>query len=303
VAADDCVLAGSIGDFLSAEAKCFLFKFDEFDKLRGGVVNMTANLGEDIASLAAAEPALLASVSKADAIRVLLIEDDPICREALADKLSKQGFAVQSYGDGTSLLGALDAGVDADVIVLHWDLPKTSGIDLLVILRQQGVNVPVVLLSDQALRADECPAFDRGAINFIGKSRGAEVQVRCLKTVIKASKGMDEPQSDKAVICGKLLLHLDVSRAYWNDVDVGLTLGEYNIVHLLASNVGRYVTYRAVYDRLHYEGFLAGTGPEGYRANVRSAIKRIRNKFRDLDSTFDKIENHTGFGYCWRKPA
>ena len=84
-------------------------------------------------------------------------------------------------------------------------------------------------------------------------------------------------------------------------MDVGLTLGEYNIVHLLASHVGRYVTYRAVYDRLRYEGFLAGTGPEGYRANVRSAIKRIRNKFRDLDSTFDKIENYTGFGYCWRK--
>jgi two-component system response regulator ChvI len=34
---------------------------------------------------------------------------------------------------------------------------------------------------------------------------------------------------------------------------------------------------------------------------VRSAIKRIRNKFRDLDPTFDKIENYTGFGYCWRK--
>jgi two-component system response regulator ChvI len=92
-------------------------------------------------------------------------------------------------------------------------------------------------------------------------------------------------------------------RAYWNDVDLDLTLGEYNIVHLLASNVGRYVTYRKVYDRLHYEGFIAGTGPEGYRANVRSAIKRIRNKFRDLDPTFDKVENYTGFGYCWTKPA
>jgi hypothetical protein len=52
---------------------------------------------------------------------------------------------------------------------------------------------------------------------------------------------------------------------------------------------------------VHYEGFIAGSGPDGYRANVRSAIKRIRNKFRDLDPTFDKIENYTGFGYCWRK--
>jgi two-component system response regulator ChvI len=103
------------------------------------------------------------------------------------------------------------------------------------------------------------------------------------------------------MICGKLLLRPDVGRAYWQDADLDLTLGEYNIVHMLASNLGRYVTYRAIYDRLHYEGFIAGSGPDGYRANVRSAIKRIRNKFRDLDPTFDKIENYTGFGYCWRK--
>ena len=67
--------------------------------------------------------------------------------------------------------------------------------------------------------------------------------------------------------------------------------------------MGRYVTYRAIYDRQHYEGFIAGDGADGYRANVRSAIKRIRNKFRSFDSTFDEIENYNGFGYCWKKPA
>ena len=66
--------------------------------------------------------------------------------------------------------------------------------------------------------------------------------------------------------------------------------------------MGRYVTYRAIYDGLHYEGFIAGSGADGYRGNVRSAIKRIRNKFRSFDPTFDEIENYTGFGYRW-KPA
>ena len=106
----------------------------------------------------------------------------------------------------------------------------------------------------------------------------------------------------QTMICGKLLLRPDISRACWKGADLGLSLGEYNIVHLLASNVGRYVTYRAIYDRLHYEGFIAGDGADGYRANVRSAIKRIRNKFRSLDPTFHEIENYNGFGYCWKKP-
>ena len=54
--------------------------------------------------------------------------------------------------------------------------------------------------------------------------------------------------------------------------------------------------------RPNYAGFIAGSGNDGYRANVRSAIKRIRNKFRELDPTFEAIENYTASGYCWGRP-
>ena len=87
----------------------------------------------------------------------------------------------------------------------------------------------------------------------------------------------------------------------WNRVDFKLTLGEYNVVHLLGSKAGSFVTYREVHDRLRHEGFIVGDGPDGFRANVRSAIKRIRNKFRACDPAFDEIRNYTGFGYGWRK--
>jgi two-component system response regulator ChvI len=103
--------------------------------------------------------------------------------------------------------------------------------------------------------------------------------------------------------CGRLLLRSDDRRAYWNGLDVGVSFREYDLVHMLVSDVGQYRTYRAIYDRMHYEGFLARSGIDGYRANVRSVIKRIRNKFRAIDPAFDEIESYTGFGYCWRKPA
>jgi two-component system response regulator ChvI len=260
---------------------------------------MTTALEQDVVALEAPAPELLASVSEPDAIRVLLIEEAPIDREFLTDGLSREGFAVRRFA---SLLGAPDATCDADVIVLHCDRPKSSGIDLLVRLHRLGFNVPVVLLSDQALPADECLALDKGAVDVICTSRGSDVLVRRLKSVVKASKRADQLQSDRSMICGKLRLRPDVSRAYWKDTDLDLTLGEYNIVHLLASNVGKYVTYRAIYDRLHYAGFIAGSGADGYRANVRSAIKRIRNKFHECDPTFVEIENYAGFGYCWKKP-
>jgi two-component system response regulator ChvI len=251
---------------------------------------------QDVVALEAPPPALLASASEPDAIRVLLIEDGVIDRGFLADALSKQGFAVQTVA---SLPGAPDAARDADVIVLHCDRAKHSSIELLGKLHRLGFSVPVVLLTGQALPAHECLALDNGAVDVICKSRGSGVLGRRLKSAVKAST--DQLRSGGPMICGKLALRPDVSRAYWKDVDLDLTFGEYNIVHLLASNVGKYVTYRAIYDRLHYEGFIAGNGADGYRANVRSAIKRIRNKFRACDSAFDEIENYTGFGYCWKK--
>ena len=177
------------------------------------------------------------------------------------------------------------------------------GIDLLPQVRRRGVNLPVVFLTGRALPAHESLAFDRGAIDFIDKARGVEVLVRRLKRVVKADKPAAAPQIDKRMVCDELVLKPEISRAYWNDVDLDLTLGEYNIVHLLVSNAAKFVTYRAVYDRLRHEGFIAGYGADGYRANVRSAIKRIRNKFRASDPTFAEIGNYTGFGYCWKKPA
>jgi two-component system, OmpR family, response regulator ChvI len=259
---------------------------------------MTATFDQVAMGLDAGAPVLLGSVNELDAIRVLLIEDGAIDRGLLAQELSQQGFAVQTV---TSLAGAPDALGDADVIVLCGRADGSS-IDLLFKPRRQAVGVPIVLLTDKALPAHECLALDKGAVDVICKSRGADVLARRLKRVVKASNRPDQLQSGGPEICGKLVLRSDVSRAYWNDADLGLALGEYKIVHLLASNVGRYVTYRAIYDRLHHEGFIAGSGADGYRANVRSAIRRIRKKFRSIDPTFDKIENYSSFGYCWKKP-
>jgi two-component system response regulator ChvI len=90
------------------------------------------------------------------------------------------------------------------------------------------------------------------------------------------------------------------SRASWNEVGVNFTIGEYRIVELLISKPGHYFTYRAIYDCLRHEGFIAGEGPRGYWANVRSAIKRIRKKFRAVDAGFEEIQNCAAVGYRWR---
>src|SRR5918994_714467 len=63
------------------------------------------------------------------------------------------------------------------------------------------------------------------------------------------------------------------------------------------------VSYRQLYDVLKGESFIAGSGSEGYRANVRTLVKRIRQKFCDVDEQFAAIVSVPGFGYRWREGA
>ena len=260
----------------------------------------------------------VAPAANAEVRRVVLVESDQYYREMLTVELLRQGFVVHAFTDGASLLGSLATVVDADLAVLDWDLPKMPGLKLLSQLRQHGVDLPIVFLTGkviagdendrcllaprEALDAYECMAFDQGAVDFIPKSRDREVLVRRLRNVVELVKPKANAALEKRLVCDRLRLEPETSRAFWNGLDVDLTLGEYKIVHLLVSNAGSFVTYRTLYDRLRYEGFVAGSGEDGFRANVRSAIKRIRNKFRACDPTFDRIKNYTGFGYCWKKP-
>ncbi len=234
-------------------------------------------------------------------VRLAFVEDDDDYREAVTGELGDHGFAVQSFCDGPALLAALAAGAEADIILLDWNLPGMSGIDLLPKLRQRGVALPVVFLTGRSQPVYEELAFERGALDFVDKTRGVPILAQRLRLIAGSAKKPEEPEFEGNFHCGRLMLKPGISRAFWDDCDINLTITEFKIVQLLASSVGSYVTYRAVYDCMHYVGFIAGSGENGYRTNVRSCIKRIRNKFRAIDPDFAEIDNYQSFGYRWGK--
>ena len=169
------------------------------------------------------------------------------------------------------------------------------------------VDVPRVIVPDGAGAGAGSAVVvpPRVIVPSVGAGAGSRVIVPSVgagagsRLIVEAGKMPPEMQTEEILQCGRLVLRPRVSRAYWNNVDVNLTLTEFNIVRLLASSVGDYVTYRAVYDCMHHVGFIAGSGEDGYRTNVRSSIKRIRNKFRAIDDSFAGIENFPSFGYRW----
>jgi two-component system response regulator ChvI len=239
------------------------------------------------------------------AIRAIFVEDDDFYRQAVEAELVAEGFAVHAFADGESMLTAVASGLKADVVVLDWGLKSESGIDLLSHLRERGLDWPVVFLTGRNSSVHESLALQRGAADFVDKSR--DVAILTVRLRLAASRRRDvstgSQDQEETFQCGRLALRPRASRAHWDRVDVGLTVNEFKITHLLASNVGSFISYRKIYDCVHHVGFRAGSGDNGYRTNVRSAIRRIREKFKALDPEFDEIQTFSSFGYCWRQPT
>src|SRR5258708_13520528 len=106
-----------------------------------------------------------------DLLRVFHVGDDPSYREAIADQLPDHGFIVHSFADAMSLADGLALSSEADIILLDWDLPGVSGIELLFVLRQCVVNLPGAFLTGYGFTPQENLPFQTGALAFSTKPR------------------------------------------------------------------------------------------------------------------------------------
>jgi two-component system response regulator ChvI len=232
---------------------------------------------------------------------ILLVDDDDMFRESLGLNLIDEGHKVTSFGNGRDALDYLGGGGGADVMLLDWRMPQMSGLEVLRRLRSSGLAIPVIFLTVYSDDIYEEAALAGGAVDFIDKSRRLPILLRRLQLIAEGARPAaeaDPPRLD-ALRLGRLELRFDTHRAAWRGAAVDLTLTEFKILALLAEKAGQDVGYREIYDLVHGKDFIAGHGAEGYRANVRTFIKRIRKKFREGDPDFDHIENYAGFGYRW----
>jgi two-component system, OmpR family, response regulator ChvI len=235
-----------------------------------------------------------------DTGRLLLVDDDEHFLEALAANLEDEGFNPVCYADSMAALDWLLEGGQCDAILLDWYMPDVPGLAFLKQLRDAGIGTPAIVFTAVNKDVIEDTALASGAIDFVDKSRRFSVLLKRLRLVLDGAKGADSPMPLEEISIGELVLLPKCLRARWMTQEVALTVVEYRIVEKLSSRPGMDFTYREIYDVVHGEGFWAGDGDDGFRVNVRSLIKRIRQKFRDIDPEFESIENYPGYGYRWR---
>jgi two-component system response regulator ChvI len=247
-------------------------------------------------------PAAVGSAPASPRVRILVVDDDEEFRESLSLNLMDEGFAVTTFANGPSALEHLSAGESADVILLDWRMPGMNGLEVLRELRQRGVMTSVIFLTALSDDIYEEAALAGGAVDFIDKSRRLSILVRRIELIAEGQRPLPDPSQPPPppqVRLGALELRFDINRAFWKGAAIDLTLTEFRMVSQLALKPGEDISYRELYDLVHGKDFLAGSGADGYRANVRTFIKRIRKKFRDVDPEFDQVRNYAGFGYQW----
>jgi two-component system alkaline phosphatase synthesis response regulator PhoP len=100
--------------------------------------------------------------------RLLLVEDEPGLQLALSDRLSAEGYAVVTAGDGNTAVTRA-TGEPFDVIVLDVMLPGRDGFDVAKTLRGQGIQTPILMLTARTQVVDRVVGLKLGADDYLTK--------------------------------------------------------------------------------------------------------------------------------------
>ena len=218
-------------------------------------------------------------------MRVLVVEDEPLLAQAIADGLHAEGFTVDIASDGAE--GLWRAGEYAyDVIILDIMLPGINGYEVCRRLRAAGDPTPVLILTAKDGEHDEADALDLGADDYLTKPFSYLVLLARLRALLRRRQGDPSPLLTSGT------LHLDpAARRCWRgDVEVTLTAREFALTEFLLRHKGDVISKTDVVHHVwdtHFDGDLN---------IVEVYVARLRRK---LDAPFGtaSIQTLRGAGY------
>ncbi|MGC4033773.1 MAG: PEP/pyruvate-binding domain-containing protein [Tepidisphaeraceae bacterium] len=184
---------------------------------------------------------------RGNAMRVLVVEDEPDLLEVLAQSLREDGYAVDEAADGNTGLFKAE-GNTYDAVILDLMLPGMSGWEVLKKLRKTKAT-PVLILTARDATPDRVQGLDAGADDYLTKPfELVELQAR-LRALIRRSAG----QAEAKITVGDVTLDTAQRVAYLSGEAVNLTPREYALVELLALHKGKLVSRSMIYDHLFDE--------------------------------------------------
>ena len=225
---------------------------------------------------------------------IALVDDDRNLLTSISIALEKEGFKVQTYIDGETALQGLTRN-PPDLAVIDIKMPRMDGEELLKKLRKK-MSIPIIFLTSKDEEVDELLGLKLGADDFVKKSGGFSVKVLIERIRVQLRKKENNIEENKNIIShGKLKLDPSQLECEWNGKQLPdkLTTTEFLIVQELAKRPGIIKERSQLMDVAYRED----TDIED--RTIDSHVKRIRKKFKKIDSNFSAIETRYGSGYRW----
>jgi len=228
--------------------------------------------------------------------RIAVIEDDPTTSEQLAGwiRAARPELTVDQWFDRDAAEAALHReGYDLVVLDIELGRERNAGVALINEINKQGLGTPVLVVSAMpaAIYRSIMKALD--AWDYLQKTTFDEAEfVETFLDILRTAR-LREPTPKPAAKVTDDSLQLDPLKQrtpMWRGQRINLPLTAQRILATLHARAGEVVSYEELFD-------VVKSGRN--RDNVRKHVATIRDAFRDVDPTFDGIENIPMRGFRW----
>lgn len=226
--------------------------------------------------------------------RITIVEDDPELQKNYVKALTREGYNVDAYGGKQAAIEAFATRLP-DLVILDIMLGEEmdAGFELCQHLRALSPAIPIIFLTARNSDIDRVSGLRLGAWDYLTKDvttldflpARISAMFRTVEIVRSGNRG-PENKIEHSQLC------IDENRkeVYWQDAPVMLTLTEFWILLSLAKRPGHVKSH---------EQLMNAANVVVANNTISAHIKRIRNKFREIDPEFDHIRSEYGMGYRW----
>ncbi|MDV2994085.1 MAG: Response regulator MprA [Chroococcidiopsis sp. SAG 2025] len=219
-------------------------------------------------------------------MRLLLVEDDKLINQLLAEALSNQHYVVDVAADGHAGWDFVKS-FDYDLVLIDVMLPKMDGISLCRQLRTQGYQMPVLMLTARDATEDRVNGLDAGADDYVIKPYKLQELSARIRALLRRG-GSSLPPAMKS---GNLSLDVNTREVTYKGCPLRLTPKEYRLLELFMRSGSKVLSRSAILENL-----WSFDEPPDEDA-VKALVKRLRHKLKLAGSPGDPIETAYGVGY------
>ena len=206
-------------------------------------------------------------------MKILIIEDEQLLADSIAEVLRRKGFEAEAVYDGETGAEYAELGV-YDLLILDVMMPGLDGIRTTAKLRE-SCNVPIILLTAKSEDSDKVLGLNIGADDYITKPfNPIEVLARVKSQLRRYTTLGGKSQADQEGLLrnGSIVMDDGAKTVAVDGENVALTPIEYNILRLLLKNPGRVYSTAQIYEQVWNDPAL------GSENTVAVHIRHLREK-------------------------